>query len=176
MGQSPNPRRYERDEAVASAKLMKTSPQKLNLVAKMIRGMPVGRADSALQLSKRRIANDVRKVLLSAIANAENNHQLDVDDLYVKEAWVGKAMTLKRYRPRARGRMGKIFKHFSRLTIVLKQKNYSGDISPMEAARQAGDMAVVSQDEQAEIDAKAIDEAVGAENEAAVEETAEAKE
>ena len=111
MGQSPNPRRYERDEAVASAKLMKTSPQKLNLVAKMIRGMPVGRADSALQFSKRRIANDVRKVLLSAIANAENNHQLDVDDLYVKEAWVGKAMTLKRYRPRARGRMGKIFKH-----------------------------------------------------------------
>ena len=176
MGQSPNPRRYERDEAVASAKLLKTSPQKLNLVAKMIRGMPVGRADSALQFSKRRIANDVRKVLLSAIANAENNHQLDVDALYVKEAWVGKAMTLKRYRPRARGRMGKIFKHFSRLTIVLKQKGYSGDISPMEAARQAGDMAVVSQEEQAEIDAKAVDEAVGAENEAAAENAAEAKE
>ncbi len=118
----------------------------------------------------------LRLVLLSAIANAENNHQLDVDALYVKEAWVGKAMTLKRYRPRARGRMGKIFKHFSRLTIVLKQKDYSGDISPMEAARQAGDLAVVSQEEQAEIDAKAIDEAVGAENEAAADNAAEAKE
>ena len=174
MGQTKNPRRYERDEAVASAKLLKTSPQKLNLVAKMIRGMPVGKADAALQFSKRRIANDVRKVLLSAIANAENNHQLDVDQLFVKEAYVGKAMTLKRYRPRARGRMGKIFKHFSRLTIVLKQRNYSGDISPMEAARLAGDMAVVSQEEQAEIDAAAIAEA--AENDAAVENTAEGKE
>ena len=175
MGKSPNPRRYERDEAVASAKLLKTSPQKLNLVAKMIRGMPVGRADSALQFSKRRIANDVRKVLLSAIANAENNHQLDVDLLFVKEAYVGKAMTLKRYRPRARGRMGKIFKHFSRLTIVLKQRNYSGDVSPMEAARLAGDMAVVSQEEQAEIEAAALAEGA-AENEAAVEKTAEGKE
>ena len=175
MGQTTNLRRYERDEAVASAKLLKTSPQKLNLVAKMIRGMPVGRADSALQFSKRRIANDVRKVLLSAIANAENNHQLDVDLLFVKEAYVGKAMTLKRYRPRARGRMGKIFKHFSRLTIVLKQRNYSGDVSPMEAARLAGDMAVVSQEEQAEIEAAALAEGA-AENEAAVEKTAEGKE
>ena len=175
MGKSPNPRRYERDEAVASAKLLKTSPQKLNLVAKMIRGMPVGKADAALQFSKRRIANDVRKVLLSAIANAENNHQLDVDLLFVKEAYVGKAMTLKRYRPRARGRMGKIFKHFSRLTIVLKQRNYSGDVSPMEAARLAGDMAVVSQEEQAEIEAAALAEGA-AENEAAVEKTAEGKE
>jgi large subunit ribosomal protein L22 len=175
MGQTTNPRRYERDEAVASAKLLKTSPQKLNLVAKMIRGMPVGKADAALQFSKRRIANDVRKVLLSAIANAENNHQLDVDLLFVKEAYVGKAMTLKRYRPRARGRMGKIFKHFSRLTIVLKQRNYSGDVSPMEAARLAGDMAVVSQEEQAEIEAAALAEGA-AENEAAVEKTAEGKE
>ena len=169
MGKSPNPRRYERDEAVASAKLLKTSPQKLNLVAKMIRGMPVGRADSALQFSKRRIANDVRKVLLSAIANAENNHQLDVDQLVVKEAYVGKAMTLKRYRPRARGRMGKIF----------KQKDYSGDISPMEAARLAGEMAVVSPEEQAEIDAAAIDAAADApeaDNDAAADTAAEGKE
>jgi len=179
MGKSPNPRRYERDEAVASAKLLKTSPQKLNLVAKMIRGMPVGRADSALQFSKRRIANDVRKVLLSAIANAENNHQLDVDQLVVKEAYVGKAMTLKRYRPRARGRMGKIFKHFSRLTIVLKQKDFGGDISPMEAARLAGEMAVVSPEEQAEIDAAAIDAAADApqaDNDAAGDTAAEGKE
>ena len=137
MGKTPNPRRYERDEAIASAKLLKTSTQKLNLVAAMIRGMPVGKADAALQFSKRRVSDEVRKVLMSAIANAENNHQLDVDQLYVKEAYVGKAMTLKRYRPRARGRMGKILKHFSRLTIVLKQKNFSGDVSPMEAARQA---------------------------------------
>jgi large subunit ribosomal protein L22 len=176
MGKQSTSRVLADTEAKSVSRNLRVSPQKLNLVAKMIRGMPVGRADSALQFSKRRIANDVRKVLLSAIANAENNHQLDVDQLIVKEAWVGKAMTLKRYRPRARGRMGKIFKHFSRLTIVLKQQNYSGDISPMEAARQAGEMAVVSQEEQAEIDAKAIDEAVGAENEAAVEETAEAKE
>ena len=92
---------------------------------------------------------------------------------------MGKAMTLKRYRPRARGRMGKIFKHFSRLTIVLKQKDYGGDISPMEAARLAGEMAVVSPEEQAEIDAAAIDAAADApeaDNDAAADTAAEGKE
>ena len=121
MAKEKNPRRAAENEAIATARMLKTSPQKLNLVAEMIRGMPVERALSALVLSKRRIAIDVRKTLQSAIANAENNHGLDVDELVVAEAHVGKNLVLKRGRPRARGRFGRIQKPFSQLTIKVRQ-------------------------------------------------------
>ncbi len=121
MAKEKNPRRAAENEAIATARMLRTSPQKLNLVAEMIRGMPVERALSALVLSKRRIAGDVRKTLQSAIANAENNHGLDVDELVVAEAHVGKNLVLKRGRPRARGRFGRIHKPFSQLTIKVRQ-------------------------------------------------------
>ncbi len=121
MAKEKNPRRAADNEAIATARMLKTSPQKLNLVAEMIRGMPVDRALNALVLSKRRIANDVRKTLQSAIANAENNHGLDVDELVVAEAYVGKNLIIKRGRPRARGRFGRIEKPFSQLTIKVRQ-------------------------------------------------------
>ncbi|MEO0393608.1 MAG: 50S ribosomal protein L22, partial [Pseudomonadota bacterium] len=98
------------------------SPQKLNLVASMIRGKPVEKALLDLEFSTRRISVDVKKVLESAIANAENNHQLDVDRLFVAEAYVGKAMVMKRFRARARGRVGKILKPFSNVTIVVRER------------------------------------------------------
>lgn len=121
MGKEKNPRRAAENEAIAVARNLRTSPQKLNLVAGMIRGKPVERALAELSFSKRRIANDVRKTLQSAIANAENNHGLDVDELIVAEAYVGKNLTLKRGRPRARGRFGRILKPFSQLTIKVRQ-------------------------------------------------------
>jgi large subunit ribosomal protein L22 len=97
------------------------SPRKLNLVAQLIRGKKVDMALADLQFSNKRIAKDVKKCLESAIANAENNHDLDVDDLIVAEAHVGKALVIKRYTPRGRGRMGKIMKPFANLTIVVRQ-------------------------------------------------------
>ena len=109
-------------EAMAKARAIRTSPRKLNLVAASIRGMAVGKALSELTFSKRRIAQDVKKVLLSAIANAENNHNLDVDRLIVAESYVGKAMIMKRYHPMAKGRAGRIIKAFSNLTIVVREK------------------------------------------------------
>ena len=108
-------------EAIAKIKMLKTSPQKLNLVSKMIRNKPVNIALAQLKFSNKRIAVDVRKCLESAIANAENNHDMDIDDLVVSEAFVGKNLVLKRGRPRARGRYGKILKPFSQLTIKVKQ-------------------------------------------------------
>ena len=111
----------EKLEATAKAKMLKTSPQKLNLVSKMIRNKPVQTALVQLKFSKKRIAIDVRKCLESAIANAENNHDLDIDELVVSEAFVGKNLVLKRGRPRARGRYGKILKPFSQLTIKVRQ-------------------------------------------------------
>ena len=121
MGQDNNPRRVAENEAQAVARMLRTSPQKLNLVAAMIRGKKVGNALADLTFSKRRIAGDVKKCLQSAIANAENNHNLDVDSLIVAEAWVGKNLVMKRGRPRARGRFGKIMKPFSELTITVRQ-------------------------------------------------------
>ena len=121
MGTEKNPRRVAESEAMAKLRMLKTSPQKLNLVATMIRGKKVEKALSDLTFSKRRIAIDVKKCLQSAIANAENNHGLDVDELVVAEAYVGKNITLKRGRPRARGRFGKIMKPFSELTITVRQ-------------------------------------------------------
>jgi len=108
-------------EATAKVRMLKTSPQKLNLVSRMIRNKPVSIALAQLKFSKKRIAKDVRKCLESAIANAENNHDLDIEELVVSEAYVGKNLVLKRGRPRARGRYGKILKPFSQLTIKVKQ-------------------------------------------------------
>lgn len=109
-------------EAMAKARAIRTSPRKLNLVAASIRGMAVGKALSELTFSKRRVAQEVKKVLVSAIANAENNHNLDVDRLIVAESYVGKAMIMKRYHPMAKGRAGRIIKAFSNLTIVVREK------------------------------------------------------
>jgi len=121
MGQTKNLRRAADNEAVAISSMLRTSPQKLNLVAQMIRNKPVEKALVDLTFSKKRIAADVKKCLQSAIANAENNHGLDVDDLIVAEAYVGKTMVMKRGRPRARGRFGKILKPFSQVTILVRQ-------------------------------------------------------
>ena len=120
MSKSKNTRRVADNEAMAVNKMLRTSPQKLNLVAQMIRNKPVERALADLTFSKKRISADVKKTLQSAIANAENNHGLDVDDLIVAEAYVGKNLTLKRGRPRARGRYGKILKPFAQLTILVR--------------------------------------------------------
>jgi large subunit ribosomal protein L22 len=108
-------------EAKAVARMLRVSPQKLNLVAGLIRGKKVATALADLEFSRKRISRDVRKCLESAIANAENNHDLDVDDLIVAEAHVGKALVIKRFTPRGRGRMGRIFKPFANLTIVVRQ-------------------------------------------------------
>lgn len=121
MGQQANERRVKDNEAMAMAKFLRTSPGKLNLVAAMIRGKNAGKALVDLEFSNRRIAQDVRKVLASAVANAENNHNLDVDKLIVAEAYVGKSVKMKRFSPRARGRAAPIEKHFSRLTIVVRE-------------------------------------------------------
>jgi large subunit ribosomal protein L22 len=121
MGKEKNPRRAADNEAIAVSRMLRTSPQKLNLVAAMIRNKPVEKALADLTFSKRRVSEDVRKTLQSAIANAENNHGLDVDDLVVAEAFVGKNLVLKRGRPRARGRFGKIMKPFAQVTIKVRQ-------------------------------------------------------
>ena len=122
MGKKENPRRQDDSEAMAMVRNLRTSPRKLNLVATSIRGMSAEAALAELTFSSRRIANDVKKCLQAAIANAENNHQLDVDRLYVSEASVGKSFVMKRFRPRARGRAGKILKPWSRLTIVVRER------------------------------------------------------
>ena len=121
MGKDKNPRRVADNEAMAKLHMLRTSPQKLNLVAALIRGKKVEKALSDLTFSKKRIAVDVKKCLQSAIANAENNHGLDVDELVVAEAYVGKNLVMKRGRPRARGRFGRINKPFSEITIKVRQ-------------------------------------------------------
>ena len=125
MGKEQNPRRVAENEAFAKTKMLRTSPQKLNLVAQLIRGKKVDKALAVLIFSHKRIAGDVKKCLQSAIANAENNHGLDVDELIVAEAYCGKNLTLKRGRPRARGRFGKIMKPFSEITIKVRQTGES---------------------------------------------------
>lgn len=121
MGKKAAPRDLPSNEALAVGNMIRVSPQKLNLVAGLIRGKRVGRAINDLTFSRKRHAEDVKKVLQSAVANAENNHNLDVDQLVVAEASVGKSMVMKRFSPRARGRMGKILKPFSRIRIVVRQ-------------------------------------------------------
>ena len=121
MSKAARERALAENEAKAVARMLRVSPQKLNLVATLIRGKKVAMALADLEFSRKRIARDVRKCLESAIANAENNHDLDVDDLVVAEAHVGRAIVLKRFSPRGRGRMGRILKPFSNLTIVVRQ-------------------------------------------------------
>lgn len=122
MGKPARERSEADNEAKAFAKLMRVSPQKLNLVAQLIRGKTVGKAIADLTFSSRRISGEVRKVVQAAVANAENNHQLDVDRLYVKEATVGKALVMKRFRPRAKGRGARILKPFSNLTVIVRER------------------------------------------------------
>ena len=122
MGKAARDRDLAENEAQAVARMLRTSPRKLNLVAQAIRGKKVEKALAELSFSHRRIARDVKKVLQSAVANAENNHGLDVDDLVVAEAHVGKSMVMKRFSPRARGRAGRIEKFFSQITIVVRQQ------------------------------------------------------
>jgi large subunit ribosomal protein L22 len=122
MGKPKHERRLSESEAMAVARNLRVSPQKLNLLAESIRGKSAEAALSELTFSKRRIAGDVKKTLQSAIANAENNHQLDVDRLFVAEATVGKSIVMKRFRPRARGRAGRIIKPFSNLTVVVRER------------------------------------------------------
>lgn len=122
MGQTANASRTAENEARAYVKNIRTGPQKLNLVAQTIRGLKVDKALIDLQFSKRRVAQDVLKALQSAVANAENNHGLDVDRLYVAEAYVGKSVIMKRFRARAKGRAASIHKLFSNLTVVVRER------------------------------------------------------
>ena len=121
MGKQSDPRRLAENEAMSHVRNMRISPQKLNLVAQSIRGKDAGTALAELTFSKRRIAGEVKKAVESAIANAENNHQLDVDRLVVAQATVGRAFVLRRFRARARGRAGSITKPYSNLTIVMRE-------------------------------------------------------
>lgn len=121
MGKPQRERTLKENEARAVTRQMRVSPQKLNLLAQLIRGKKVDRALADLTFSRKRIAKDVKKTLESAIANAENNHSLDVDALVVAEAYVGKNLVLKRIRPRARGRAGRIEKPFAQITVILRQ-------------------------------------------------------
>jgi large subunit ribosomal protein L22 len=122
MGKSTAPRRLGETEAQACLRGLRTSPRKLNLVAQTIRGKAADSALAELTFSHRRIAREVKKVLQAAIANAENNHQLDVDRLYVKEATVGRAFVLKRFHTRGRGRSARIEKYYAHLTVVVRER------------------------------------------------------
>jgi len=121
MSKKAHERALPDNEAKAVARMLRVSPQKLNLVAGLIRGKKASRALADLEFSRKRISRDVKKCLESAIANAENNHDLDVDDLVVAQAFVGKALVIKRHTPRGRGRVGRIFKPFANLTIIVRQ-------------------------------------------------------
>jgi large subunit ribosomal protein L22 len=121
MGKPQRARTLAEHEARAVARLIRVSPQKLNLLAQLIRGKKVDKALADLAFSRKRIARDVKKTLESAIANAENNHDLDVDALFVAEAYVGKNLVMKRLKPRARGRSGRIEKPFAQITVVVRQ-------------------------------------------------------
>ena len=121
MGKPATPRALPENEAKAVARMLRVSPQKLNLLAQLIRGKKAATALAELEFSRKRISTEVKKCLESAIANAENNHDLDVDDLVVSQAFVGKALALKRFHARARGRGARILKPFSNLTIVVRE-------------------------------------------------------
>jgi large subunit ribosomal protein L22 len=121
MSKPNNPPRLAENEARAVARMLRVSPQKLNLLAQLIRGKKVERALADLEFSRKRSALDVKKTLESAIANAENNHSLDVDDLVVAQAFVGKALVMKRFHARARGRASRVEKPFSNLTIIVRE-------------------------------------------------------
>jgi large subunit ribosomal protein L22 len=122
MSKKPAPRRLAETEVRAFSQQIRTSPRKLNVVAGLIRGLSAEAALNQLTFSRRRIAKEVKKVLQSAIANAENNHQLDVDRLVVAEAYVGKALVMKRMHTRGRGRSARIEKPFSNLTVIVRER------------------------------------------------------
>jgi len=122
MGKAATPRALADNEAKAVARMLRVSPQKLNLVAGLIRGKKVSTALADLEFSRKRIARDVRKCLESAIANAENNHDLDIDDLVVRQAYVGKSIVMKRIQFHGRGRTGRVTKPFANITIIVSQK------------------------------------------------------
>ena len=121
MGKPKHERSLADNEAKAITRNLRVSPQKLNLVAQMIRGKKVDKALAELEFSRKRIADDVRKCVMSAVANAENNHGLDVNDLIVAEAWVGKNMVMKRFHARGRGRGARILKPFAEITVVVRE-------------------------------------------------------
>ncbi|WP_035485424.1 50S ribosomal protein L22 [Geminicoccus roseus] len=123
MSKPKSERKVTANEAFAEDTLVRSSPQKLGLVAELIRGMSAGRAVTALEFSRKRVALEVQKTLKSAIANAENNHNLDVDRLVVAEAYVGKRFVMKRLHPRARGRAARVEKFYSRLRIVVREQS-----------------------------------------------------
>jgi large subunit ribosomal protein L22 len=125
MGKAVAPRALKENEAKAVARMLRVSPQKLNLLAQLIRGKKVDKALADLEFTRKRSALAVKKTLESAIANAENNHNLDVDDLVVAQAYVGNGMILKRFSARARGRSGRIRKPFSQLTIIVRETGAS---------------------------------------------------
>jgi large subunit ribosomal protein L22 len=127
MSKQSAPRRLDETEAKAYLHVLRTSPRKLNLVAQSIRGKSASNALAELTFSARRIARDVKKVLQAAIANAENNHQLDVDRLYVKEAFVGRAFVMKRFHARGRGRASRVEKSFSNLTVIVRERAEAQD-------------------------------------------------
>jgi large subunit ribosomal protein L22 len=127
MGKTKNPPKQAANESRAVLRMYRSSPQKLNLLAQQIRGLPVERALAELQFSPKRPAKDVRKLLQSAIANAENNHGLDIDSLVVAEAHVGKNMVMKRIRARARGRAARVLKPFAQVTIVLRDTSMEAE-------------------------------------------------
>ena len=122
MGKPKAERRLDISEASAFLRALRTSPRKLNLVAQTIRGKDAAAALATLTFSHRRIAGEVKKVLQAAIANAENNHQLDVDRLYVKEATVGRAFVMRRFHTRGRGRSARVEKHFAHLTVIVRER------------------------------------------------------
>jgi large subunit ribosomal protein L22 len=138
MGKESRARILGDHQAMAVARNIRVSPRKLNLVAQMIRGKKVDRALNVLTFSQKRIASVVKKALQSAIANAENNHDLDVDDLVVKEASVGKNLVMKRFHARARGNAGNIEKFFSQLTIIVEEKREEAPKDDAKAAAPAG--------------------------------------
>ena len=132
MGQKSKERRLGAAEAMAKVKTLRTGLRKLNVVAQSIRGLKVQRALNELEFSEKRIAKDVRKALYSAISNAENNHNLDIDSLVVAEAYVGKNLVIRRFHARGRGRMSKIEKPFAQLTVVVKHKPEETDAKSKE--------------------------------------------
>jgi large subunit ribosomal protein L22 len=143
MGKSSRARVLKDNEAKAVARMLHVSPQKLGLVAGLIRGKKVANALADLQFSRKRIARDVKKCLESAIANAENNHDLDVDDLVVAEAYVGKAFVMKRWMPRGRGKSGRIFSPFSNLTIIVREVEEQKEAAKKKPSKPAAKEAAV---------------------------------
>ena len=127
MSKAKNPPKQASNESRAVLRMYRSSPQKLNLLAQQIRGMPIQRALNEMKFSRKRAAQDVYKVLWSAMSNAENNHNLDIDSLVVAEAHVGKNLVMKRIRARARGRAARIMKPFSQLTIVLRDTSVEAE-------------------------------------------------